>query len=271
MARSTAKSESHDQILGLKLALHVSLVVAALCLLAAISEARADLILTNSINVSGTGLGAVNTLTTAQDNGSPPPGNDGIESGCVGRSGGGDVIGNAACLFGVPGGDEQASNQTVRIGDLRDANGDPASLVNLGDLALVFNLSETGQDVSVGLANLFISIFDATDSLVFSAELTAAQQPTTLTQGTGTGLGQAGFTFILDAVQYALASTIPFTADFRIGGGFQTVRGTTNDGLETLYVIAAARDIPEPGTMTGLLVGLAGIALARRRKVSARV
>lgn len=194
---------------------------AVLSFVASIPQARADLILTNSINITGTGLGAVNTLTTAQDNGPPAPGNDGIESGCVGRSGGGDIIGNAACLFGLAGGDEQASNQTVRVGDMVDANGDPTTLMNLGDIVLVFNLAETGMDVSVGLANLFVAIYDTTDTLVFSAELTAAQQSTILTQGTRTGTGGSGFTFIFDAAQYLAASVTPSrptsvsAADFR--------------------------------------------------------
>ena len=245
---------------------------ALLSFLASVPQARADLILTNAINITGTGLGAVNTLTTAQDNGPPAPGNDGIESGCVGRSGGADVIGPSACLFGLPGGDEQASNQTVRIGDMVDANGDPTTLMNLGDIVLIFNLAETGMDVSVGLANLFFAVYDTTDTVVFSAELTAAQQPSILTQGTGTGTGGSGFTFILDAAQYAIASLIPFTSDFRIGGGFETVRGTTNNGLETVFTIAVPRSsIPEPTATAMLAIGFAGIALSRRRRKQPRV
>lgn len=235
-------------------------IFAGLSLAAGVPQAQAGLILTSAIDISGTGLGAVNTITTAQDNGTGQ-GADHIESGCVGRSGGGDVLGS--CLFGLPGGDEQAINQTVRVGDFTDANGDPAVLPSLGDIVLVFNVNETGQDVSVVLDNLYFVVYNESDVEVFSAELVLAQH--TLTQGTGTGTGQSGFTFILDEAQYAVASAITFTENYRVGGGFVTGDGTTNAGHETVFVLYHER-VPEPATAIIAVGGLAGIALSRRRR-----
>lgn len=237
-------------------------IFAGLSLAAGVPQAQAGLILTSAIDISGTGLGAVNTITTAQDNGTGQ-GADHIESGCVGRSGGADVLGS--CLFGLDGGDEQAINQTVRVGDFTDANGDPAVLPTLGDIVLVFNVNETGQDVSVVLDNLYFVVYDDSEEevVVFSAELVLAQH--TLTQGTGTGTGQSGFTFILDEAQYAVASAIDFTENYRVGGGFVTGDGTTNAGHETVFVLYHER-VPEPATAILAVGGLAGIALSRRRR-----
>ena len=76
------------------------------CLALAASPAQADLIFAPAIQVQGSGLGAVNTLVTAQES-SPT----GIQSGCVSSTGGASF--NFACLNGlqVPG-DNQAINGT---------------------------------------------------------------------------------------------------------------------------------------------------------------
>ena len=74
--------------------------IALVASFAVANNASASLVFDSSIEITGTGLGAVNTVVTAHD----PPG-DGIESGCVGFDGTSDVVGSSACLGSLPGGD----------------------------------------------------------------------------------------------------------------------------------------------------------------------
>jgi len=138
---------------------------------------------------------------------------------------------------------------------------------NAGDnIAAVVNISETGQDLSATITNLYLSFYDENDNLLHVAEFGDA--PLVITAGEGTGAGQSGFVFILDEAQRTLVTGMDV---FRIGGGVQFAEGTTDDGNDTLHVISVVGEsgedpIPEPTTYLTLGAGLVTLALFRRAR-----
>jgi len=236
--------------------------ILGLALLALAVSAQASLVFTDEVTVFGTGLGAVNTIATVHDPGGPGD-NDGTEGGCVERVGTADVLqcdqGNAA-----PGPtnitelDNTAINQTVLLSAIDFQSGD--------NIAAVVNISETGQDVTVTLTDLYLAFYGEDNALLYVAEFEGADFD--MTQGTGTGLGGSGFVFILDPAQQAIVTGLDV---FRIGGGVQFANGSTNDGNDTLHVISVEGEqgedpIPEPTTYLTLGAGLMALAMFRRSK-----
>ena len=212
------------------------------------ASAEASLIFNDSLVISGTGLGAVNTLVTVNDTGQ---GND-IEGGCISRVGGGD---QEVCEpgTGITEQDNLGINQTILFSALNFSMGDT--------IAAVVNIAETGQDLSVTLTDLYLSFYDAGDSLIHVAQYLGPDL--ILTQGTGTGLGASGFAFSLDAAQQAIVLA---GAPVRIGGGLQFAEGTTNNGPETLHVVAVeGAVIPEPAPFVSLGTGLIAFGIWRLR------
>lgn len=223
--------------------------------LAACSVASADLVLAPTIQVQGSGLGAVNTLVTVRDGRT-------TESGCVSSTGGAAF--NFACLNGLEGGDNLAINTTRLLSTI--------SSTDASDLALVVNIAETGQDLTVTLTDLYLSLYNLSGLLVGNFQYTGPDLE--LTQGTGTGIGGSGFVFVLDAAQQALAdAACPVLTNCYAGGGFQFASGSTNNGPETLYIIAVTdgtpqppASIPEPATLALAALGLLGTAATRRKR-----
>jgi hypothetical protein len=221
---------------------------------------HADLVIAPAIQVQGSGLGAVNTLVTASDNGNGPNAN-GTESGCVSSTGGAAF--NFSCLNGLEGGDNQAINQTRLLSTV--------SSTDASDIALVVNLAETGQDLTVTLTDLYLSFYNLGGTLLQTFSYTGPD--VNLMQGTGTGIGGSGFVFVLDAAQQLLANAAcPVLSNCYAGGGFQFLNGATNNGPETLYITSVAGgggppdEIAEPGTLALFAVGLVGALTLRRRR-----
>lgn len=227
--------------------------------LAAGAPAYANLISVPGTQVPGTGLGAVNTLVTIQDNGTETRDN-GTESGCVTYTG---TIGTPAftCLPGLEGGDNTAINNLFRASDI-------GGLTSAGNLAVVVNVSEGQPGNSATLTNLYLSLFLSGTS--DRRDFLYAGDPLELTN-TG-GIGQSGqHLFVLDAEQAAQANEFcPTLSDCIIGGGLQFAAGTTDSTPETMYVASFTRqppvDVPEPFSLALLGAGLAGMHLARSRK-----
>jgi len=144
-----------------------------------------------------------------------------------------------------------------------------------GDIGLVFNISETGQDLTVTLQNLYLQIA-STDGTSFFAYLDPSYNSALLLeQGTGTGLGGSGFVFVLDTQEAALATS--FTSQHctaglncAIGGGFSVTN--TNDGNESLFTTSlnpSTPVVPEPASIFLLGTALTGLMVWKRKRTSA--
>lgn len=234
--------------------------------LMAAGSASANLIFEGPAHLSGTGLGAVNTITTAHDPGGPGD-NNGTESSCAEFDGTGTVEDPCHFLTGEQGGDNTAINNTFALSDL--------GTTNAGDLALLVNVAEQGNDGVVDLSGLYLSLYNGTTNNYFYY-----MGPTlTLTQDdqAPNGTGQSGFLFTLDAAQAAAAASFCGTFDCVAGGGMQFLSGSTSDGNESLFLTTvqstsggggttSGGSVPEPGTLALLAASLIGIAAIRRRK-----
>lgn len=203
--------------------------------------ASASLIFVTDIEVTGTGLGAVNTLLTVHD-----PGGSGnqnyIESGCINQN---DTM--TPCLGGVEGGDNTAINQVLTFS-------------NDTSYAAVVNISETGEEgPNVTLTHLYLEFCGTLGCHV--AYYTGG--PILLEGGTGTGTGGSGFVFRLTDAEALIVAGLG--SSVMVSGGVQFAEGSTSDGNETVYVIQTEgnRVVPEPAIL--LLMGTGLLAAARRR------
>ena len=185
---------------------------------------QASLIFATPNETSGTGLGAVNTLLTVQND---PSGT--TESGCVAWNGSMDIVGPAACPPGIAGGDEVGINETKTIGSL--------GLASAFNLRVVFNASEDAGRM-ITLENMILRIYAPDGTVLFSSEPFTPVTLTSAFRGTGT----SGFVFRLDAEQAAEANAHFSDPNNRVG--LSASATGAEGGSETFYIADAAAVVP---------------------------
>ena len=184
------------------------------------------------IDVTGTGLGAVDTVLTITS-----PANTTSETGSV---------------FAVGAG-EGTSGDTIAINHVRTFSN------TASNLRVVFNPNEPqNNNDGITLQNLVLTAFDAGGSARFTSGVFTPVGVTAADAGTG----KAGFVFQLDSAQASqLQTAIDTFGANRIG--LQATGLNATGGPETFFLTA----VPEPGTWALLVAGLVGMAGVVRRRV----
>jgi uncharacterized repeat protein (TIGR01451 family) len=196
-----------------------------LCSLLLVSTAHASLIPTIQNETSGTGLGAVNTVLTVQ--------NEPTEAGCVAPddTGATDTAAATACAFfpGISGSDTTSTNEVRTLAEV--------GVTSAFNLRVVFNYNENNTD-DITLENLVLGIFSPDGTVLFTSE---PFTPVTFTEPFN-GTGTSGFVFRLDTQQAAAAQQFFANPNNLIGLAAELSQSSA--GPETFYVGDATATTP---------------------------
>jgi hypothetical protein len=224
----------------MKVSARTWLASAALAVLPATADAQMLQLLGQS-NLTGGGLGAVNTVLTLQN-----PGGTNAESGCVGPQG---FVGCGFTNANV----QQGQSQVVPLSQLNGLTG--------SNFRLFLNAAEPGNDNTVTLNSLVVTLYGSGN-----ATWSASYGPQTLTN-TSPGIGNYGFLFgIASADQAAFNAFLAANPNAVIGVGASLTN--VDGGPETFSVGMAGSTtvVPEPSTYLLMASGLAGVLMLRRRR-----
>jgi hypothetical protein len=216
----------------------------ATALFGAAGASNASLIPLGAVSQLGTGLGAVNTVLTLDNNAQT-----GLASGSVIRSGGMDMTTGDAKTG-------NAQYSTYSFGQL--------GVTDAADLVFVFNADEPGNAGSVTVESLVLSIYsDMGGTALFTASLVAPE----FLADTQNGIGKSGYAFGLDDLQAGMAQAF-LSPSARIGLA-SSLSGATG-GPDTFFVTTLdnggpGNEVPEPGSAALLGLGMFGVWAIRRR------
>jgi len=225
------------------------------------SLASASIIPVSLVEMSGTGLGAANTVLTIQS-----PGSSTIETGCTAWNGTAAVT--AGCGFAN-------SNVQAQFGAPTLAS---TGATSAADLRIVFNASEPGSASDIQLNQLVLTFYNSSGTLTDLHSLAAP----IFFPSVQNGAGNSGFVFSLDAAEAAAAQTF-----INNNGGSGSVHiglgasagvaaggpGSATGGLETFFVEGSASigggGVPEPDSSLLIGAGLLIVAFVVRRRRAA--
>jgi hypothetical protein len=218
--------------------------IAAAAVFTVSASSHASLVLIGPVDQTGTGIGAVKTVLTLNND------NDGTTSGAVVRTSSGDqTTGNTQ-----PG---ASHNSTYSFGQL--------NITSASNLQFVFNPVEPGNALtnSITLETMVLTIYTDAGVALFSAGLDHSY----FFPATETGTGVSGFLFGLDAAQALAAQAFVGTTN-RIG--LAASLSSATGGPDTFFVSVLGgegpgNNVPEPGTVALLGLGIAGLTAMRRR------